>query len=187
MVTISFVCEKGGVGKTTLANELRYYFKRGGLRCSLLGVDGQYSKGSDVVDASDVLVVDTPGRLDVRLRGVIERSDLVVVPVRPTPNDMQPFLRTVDLVRGLTDVPLVVVVNGMNSFKVAKSFSDWLESADLVEHIVYVPQSEAIVQATGAGRSVVYGDAYGRATEAVEHFGDVVSSLAGVGDMVHVW
>ena len=121
------------------------------------------------------------------MQDVIERSDLVVVPVRPTPNDTEPFLRTVQLVRDLTDVPVVVVVNGMNAFTVAKSFSGWLESQDLVDEVVYVPQSEAIVQATGAGRSVVYADRNGRATEAIEHFGDVVSSLSGVGDMVQVW
>ncbi len=187
MKTISLVCEKGGVGKSMLAGELRYYFERHNLACSLYGLDAQYRSASHTVPDPDVVVVDTPGRFDVKLKGVIERSDVVVIPVRPTPSDAEPFLRTVDLVSSITDVPIVVCVNGMNTFKMATSFMDWLSKQDIGDETVCVPQSEAIVQALGEERSVYGHDRLGHATDALETLGDTVSDLAGISVTVGVW
>lgn len=187
MKTISLVCEKGGVGKSMLASELRYFFERSDLRVSLYALDGQYRDASRLVDDPDVVIVDTAGRLDADLRGVIERSDVVVVPVRPTPSDTEPFLRTVDMVRDVApDTPLVVCVNGMNSFKVATAFADWLSTQDLGDRTVFVPQSEAIVQALGEGRSVAGYDRLGHATTALDALGDTVSGLAELGVNVDI-
>lgn len=188
MKTISLVCEKGGVGKSMLASELRFYFMRSDLRVSLYALDGQYRDASCVVDNPDVVIVDTAGRLDTDLQGVIERSDVVIVPVRPTPCDTEPFLRTVDLVRDVApDTPLVVCVNGMNQWKVATSFAEWLATVDLGDETVFVPQSEAIVQALGSGHSAVGYDRLGHATAALNTLGDTVSELAGIDVMVDIW
>lgn len=42
MKTIVFVSEKGGVGKTRLADELYYFYQRTGVPVSLYSFDGQY-------------------------------------------------------------------------------------------------------------------------------------------------
>lgn len=116
--TISLIGEKA---------ELRYYFKRSDLRVSLYARDSQYRDPSHLVPDLDVITVDIVGRLDADLRSVIERSDVVVVPVRPTPSYTRPFLRTIDLVRNVApDAPLVICVNGLNTFKIATAFSKWL-------------------------------------------------------------
>lgn len=182
MKTVSLVCEKGGVGKSMLASELRFYFMRSDLLVSLYALDGQYRDSSRVVDNPDIVIVDTAGRLDADLRGVIERSDVVIVPVRPTPSDTEPFLRTVGLVRDVApDTPLVVCVNGMNQWKVATAFAKWLADQDLGDRTVFVPQSEAIVQALSEGRSVAGYDRLGHATAALDALGDTVSELVGLG------
>jgi chromosome partitioning protein len=166
MKTISLVCEKGGVGKSMLASELRFYFMRSDLRVSLYALDGQYRDSSHVVDNPDV----------------------VIVPVRPTPSDTEPFLRTVDLVRDVAlGTPLVVCVNGMNQWKVATSFAEWLATLDLGDETVFVPQSEAVVQALGSGHSVLGYDRLGHATAALNTLGDTVSELAGIDVMVGIW
>lgn len=46
MKTIAVVCEKGGTGKSVIANELYESYVRQGVRASLYSLDGQYKDAS---------------------------------------------------------------------------------------------------------------------------------------------
>ena len=61
-----------------------------------------------IVAGSDVFLVGTSGRLDARLRETVERSR-VVVPVRPTPSDVELSLRTVDVIHDVTRADITEV------------------------------------------------------------------------------
>lgn len=184
METVAFVCEKGGVGKTTLSQELLYYLQRLEVPTSLYSLDGQYRSRSVKVDNPAVVILDTPGTLDNKLETIVSNADVVVIPVRPTPNDVEPFLRTLNLVEDNTDAPIIVCVNGMNAFTAAKAFMDWLEvrvsDDDAVYRVLCVPQSEAIVQSMGTGHSVVFHDKYGKATKALVRLCDSVADYLDV-------
>ena len=123
MKTIAVVCEKGGTGKSVIANELYESYVRLGVPASLYSLDGQYTDaaGSKKADDAEVAVVDTPGVLTDNLKDIVSGADAVVIPVRPTPNDIEPFTRTVSIVSKNTKAPVVIVVNGWNRFRWARS------------------------------------------------------------------
>lgn len=182
MKTIAVVCEKGGTGKSVIAAELYESYVRQGLRTSLYSLDGQYSdtSRSKKADDAEVAVVDTPGVLTDNLKDIVEGADVVVIPVRPTPNDIEPFTRTVSIVAKNTKAPIVIVVNGTNRFRMCASFMEWLGKKPWAKHVVTVPQSEAIVQAQGLQKSVMLVDRHGIAAEAVRRMCQMVSTLAGL-------
>ena len=182
MKTIAVVCEKGGTGKSVIAAELYESYVRQGLRTSLYSLDGQYSDKprSKKVDDAEVAVVDTPGVLTDNLTDIVKGADVVVVPVRPTPNDIEPFTRTVSIVAKNTKAPIVIVVNGTNRFRMCASFMEWLGKKPWAKNVVTVPQSEAIVQAQGMQKSVMLVDRHGIVAEAVRRMCRMVSTLAGL-------
>ena len=63
MKTIAVVCEKGGTGKSVIANELYESYVRQGVPASLYSLDGQYkdASSSKKVEDAEVAIVDTPG------------------------------------------------------------------------------------------------------------------------------
>ena len=182
MKTIAVVCEKGGTGKSVIANELYESYVRQSLRTSLYSLDGQYQDASGARKAEDaeVAVVDTPGVLTDNLKDIVTGADVVVIPVRPTPNDIEPFTRTVSIVSKNTKAPVVIVVNGCNRFRMCASFMEWLEKKPWAKNVVKVPQSEAIVQAQGLRKSVIDVDKHGAAAEAIRLMCRKVSVLAGL-------
>jgi chromosome partitioning protein len=182
MKTISVVCEKGGTGKSVLANELYAAMTRQGYRTSLYSLDGQYEENSrsHKVEDAEVAIVDTPGVISDNLKEIIEGSDVIVVPVRPTPNDIEPFTRTIEIIKKNTDAPVLIVVNGFNRFRMSASFLTWLEKKPWAEHVCIVPQSEAIVQAEGLQKSVCELPGRGNAALAIERMANDAAKLAGL-------
>jgi chromosome partitioning protein len=186
MKTLAVVCEKGGTGKSTLSGELYRALDRRGFRASLYSLDGQYNPTrSKKTEDAEVAVVDTPGVIADNLKDIIEGADLLVVPTRPTPNDIEPFTRTVEIIRSLTDAPVLIAVNGFNRYKMAASFKDWLEGKDWADHIVLIPQAEAFPQAEAMDNSVMDIDSKSKAAQAVERLCNEAINLAGI-DIEHI-
>lgn len=182
MKTVAVVCEKGGTGKTAISREIYLAARRRGVRASLYSLDGQYEDtAGDTKDGeAELAVVDTPGVLAENLRELIGTADLVVVPVRPTPADVEPFTRTLDIVGGLTDAPVLVVVNGWNRWRMCAAFMEWAGSKEWGQLMGVVPQSEAMVQAWAANRSVVEVAPRGSCAAAVRTVCDAAFALVGL-------
>lgn len=180
MKTIAVVCEKGGTGKSVIARELYENYKRQALRTSLYSLDGQYkvAQGSKKVENAEVAIVDTPGVLTDNLKHIVAGADVVVIPVRPTPMDIEPFTRTIAIVMKNTDSPIVIAVNGWNRYSMCASFMEWLSQKPWARNVVKIPQSEAIVQAQVSQKSVITMDSRGHAAEAVRTMCTMVSTLA---------
>ena len=170
MKTIAVVCEKGGTGKSVIAYELYRNFCSDDIATSLYSLDGQYSDSArfEKADNPSIAIVDTPGVIADNLKDIIEGADLIVVPTRPTPNDIEPFTRTVSIVHKLTDAPVIIAVNGFNRFRMASSFIEWLSQKHWAKEVVTIPQSEAIVQAQAEHKSVVEIDKHSKAAQAVK-------------------
>lgn len=136
MQVIVLASRKGGAGKTTLTSHLAVEAERAGAgRVALADTDPQgglaawfnaraaqtpyfVDVGQGLASAIkacrsggvDVLIIDTPPSVTETISSVIAFASLVVVPVRPSPNDLRAVGGTVELV-ARAKKPLVFVVN----------------------------------------------------------------------------
>ncbi len=120
---IAILNQKGGVGKTTLAVHLATAFARGGQSVLLLDADAQGSaldwaaarqgeplfpviglpKASihkelpALTSSYDAVIIDGPPRVHDVARSAIMASDLVLVPVQPSPYDVWAAKEIIDL------------------------------------------------------------------------------------------
>ena len=126
MRVISFVTQKGGSGKTTLALSCAVAAEECGLRSLILDMDSQGSAeawyqvreeatpklatvtAAQLPDAIarvrshfDVVLIDTAGRDEPSTAVAIRHADMCLVPCRPTPADMKATPPTVATIRRL--------------------------------------------------------------------------------------
>lgn len=138
MIVIAMASQKGGSGKTTLAGHLAVEAEKAGAGpVTLVDTDpqGSLSKWWNVRAASTpnfakigplqleaalaelkragtrIAIVDTPPAVSESIMMVIEHSDLVIVPTRPSPHDLRAVAATVDMAERFSK-PLIFVING---------------------------------------------------------------------------
>lgn len=133
---IVLASRKGGAGKTTLSSHLAVEAERAGVgRVALADTDPQgglagwfnarqadtpvfidLSKGlpSAIVTCRkggiDLLIIDTPPSITDTISGVVAHADMVIIPVRPSPNDLRAIGGTVDIVRK-AGKPMIFAIN----------------------------------------------------------------------------
>lgn len=158
MKTVLVCNQKGGVGKTLIADEIAFALDRSGVDYSFYDLDGQggcihEQHGSD--DAA-FCVVDTPGALQSDMLNWMKSADVIIIPTRMTGRDIPPFQTMLGLVRN-EDVKAktIVVLNGWNRFSATRDFEEWFSEEYPSLSTVTVPQSEIFTQAGVAGKSVV--------------------------------
>ena len=186
--TILLLSEKGGVGKSTLYDELCYACERRGIRYASYDLDAQGGTLHPTRKDADaqVALVDTPGAIREDTERLVSLADLVIVPTRASGRDLPPLKRTLRLVRerGKDGALVTVVVNAFNRYTMAKSYYEGLKSLAAtpgsgIHRIQSLRQSEAIVKAASYGRSVVDVDRRSGAAEDVERI--TSQALADVG------
>ena len=126
MRVITFVTQKGGSGKTTLALSCAAAAEEQGSRALVLDMDPQGTAeawyqareattpklaaitAADLPNAIaggqlrfDVVLIDTPGRDEPSTAAAIRHADLCLIPCRPTPADMQATPSTVATIKRL--------------------------------------------------------------------------------------
>lgn len=138
MRIIAVTSQKGGSGKTTITGHLAVEAARtSGEPVALIDTDPQGSlsdwwnerKNEEPAFAQATLAtldtdlnalrdegirtvfIDTPPAITGAIQAVVQKSDLIIIPTRPSPHDLRAAGKTVDLVER-AGKPLVFVVNG---------------------------------------------------------------------------
>ncbi len=141
MQVLAITSQKGGSGKTTLSGHIAVEAeRRGGGPVALIDTDPQGSLSmwwnaraaetpvfvqtlverlpDDLErlrqEGTKLVIIDTPPALTATIIEVVRVSDLVVIPVRPSPHDLRAAGATVDLVECLNK-PLVFVINAAHA------------------------------------------------------------------------
>lgn len=156
MKTIVVCNQKGGTGKSMIADELAFSFERSGIPLAFYDMDAQGGTIHQTVTPEDaqVAVVDTPGALREELKDILASADLIVVPTRPTSRDIEPLRRMRKVIQAAAPkTPVIYILNGWNRHRASRDFMDW--AVGEIGGLFQIPQSELIVQAGAAESSVV--------------------------------
>ncbi len=140
---ITVAQQKGGAGKTTLAAHLGVMFAEFGLSVAMIDVDPQGSlsawynvrkslgdqvnplsfvqtKGAHLASEirrlkadHDFIIIDSPPHADTDARNAVAESDLVIIPMQPSPLDLWATQATLKMARK-AKVPVKMVLNRVN-------------------------------------------------------------------------
>lgn len=137
MKIITLAAQKGGAGKTTLAVNLAVAAQAAGIKTALIDLDPQESatawserRTADLphveplsarrlsawIDAAEaqgfgLAIIDTPPAAGAEAAEAVQRSDMVLIPCRPSLIDLEAIKRTAQLITA-TGKPAYVVLNG---------------------------------------------------------------------------
>lgn len=174
---ITIAQQKGGAGKTTLAVSLAGEFLQRGQRVALLDTDPQGSlgrwfmarrdRGGEGLDFStasawgvsyeceklrkinDLVIVDTPPKVDADLRPALREADLVLIPVASSLVDLWAIDGVLDLITRESR-PALVVLNR------------WKSGTRLAEEVAQAAEGKAEIAASRLGSRIVYAESLGQ-------------------------
>ena len=155
MKTILFCNQKGGVGKTLLADETAWHFEK--LRnTGFLDLDQQGGAvhESNMKDDQDILIIDTPGALQKDLKKWIAEADVVVIPTNCNRHDMIPLTRMMEIAAAFDKEKFIIVFNRWNRFTGTADFINWFSVSYPGYKTFLIPASVALTDAAANGMPI---------------------------------
>lgn len=176
--TILLVNQKGGVGKTTFADEIAWGLKRRGHKVGFGNLDPQGGANHEqsILDDDDAVnVIDTPGFLSDDTAEAAKNADIALIPVQPGTLGLKPMKRTIKIVTEANpDLSVGIIVNNFAANQtVDRQFLELLEADDLPV-LGTVPTAAAFKQGSALGKSVVEMNKNSKAAHAVEEILDAI-------------
>ena len=137
MQVISVLSQKGGVGKTTISAHLGVIAGKHGKKVVLIDADsqgslaawwnarnlndpafanlavedlGNFVENEKKVGAYELTIIDTPPALTEANKHIARISDLIIIPIRPSPHDLRAISRTIEIVESVQK-PMIFVIN----------------------------------------------------------------------------
>ncbi|MCU0826739.1 MAG: ParA family protein [Tabrizicola sp.] len=196
---ITVAQQKGGSGKTTIAVNLAVEFRRRGMSVALLDTDPQGSLGrwfmarrargeagmefstasawgvgyecEKLKKLADVVIVDTPPKVDADLRPALREADLVIVPVAASMVDLWATDGVFDLI-GREGRRAVIVLNRVKA------------GTRLGDQVAVAAAELGGVAEASLGQRVVYAETLGQGQGAAEVRGTAAAEVARLADEV---
>lgn len=161
MMNILIYNRKGGVGKTTVADELMFSLERSQDNAAYIDLDDQsssiHSDQSDMADSADIVVIDTPGALSSELQSWIENADVIVIPTNCSGRDIPMLMEALEAAREYApDTKRIIIANRFNRFRASVEFMAVLkDAADSGEVIAPIAHGEAFQTAFSEDKSII--------------------------------
>lgn len=188
---ISILNQKGGVGKTTLSIHISSTLALAGKKVLLIDADVQRSaldwassRNSDpifsVVGIStntihkeiqllkqnyDFIIIDGPPRVYDVARSAIAASDVIIIPVQPSPYDVWSAKEVVDLIKEVRE-PLQVYKKIKAAFVINRKISNSVIGRDVVDALEQY--SDIFVLKSTITQRVSYAETASRGTSTIE-------------------
>ena len=161
MFTVLIINQKGGVGKTTIADELAFALERREYKTVYVSTDPQggavHEQPEDFseIEGADFQVVDTAGVLSDGLGEWCINADMILIPLMPSCRDLEPTLRTYEIAQSSgTKAPIFFIVNGYYPYGVLdQELLAFMKENDMPV-IAKVPKTVALSRAAAGGVSV---------------------------------
>ena len=157
MKTVLLCNQKGGVGKTLIADELAFALERDKIPYSFFDLDDQ---GSAIHTTNEnpeavVQIVDTAGALQSNLVKWIEAADFIIVPTMMSNRDAAPLERMIQILAPYKESkPTLYVFNRWNRFNITKDFINWFNSKYPDLKTAILADTTAFNQAGACGISI---------------------------------
>ena len=128
--------QKGGVGKTTFADEIAWGLERRGHKVGFGNLDpqGGANHEKNLLDDEDAVnVIDTPGFLSDDTAEYAKNADIAIIPVQPGTLGLKPMKRTIKVITEANpDLSFAIIVNNFaGNQTVDRQFLELLEADDL--------------------------------------------------------
>jgi chromosome partitioning protein len=176
MKNVLIVNQKGGVGKTTIADELAFALERSGYTVGFQNLDNQggaVHASTMTTGEEDYVIIDTPGSLSKDFTKWCQAADVILMPTHASNLDLIPLLRCWDLAKdSKTQGKIAVIVNKYDERRRAdQDFMKFLSNAEMPVWAT-LPQATAFVQANTYATSVYDLDSNSKATMAMQTLAD---------------
>lgn len=161
MYTILLLNQKGGVGKTTIADELAFAFERRDMTVAFVSTDPQGGNVHEVCDdpdyaeSCDFQIVDTAGVLKNGMDDWCRAADMILVPMLPSTRDVEPTMRTLEIAAASkTQAKTFIILNCFYAFgRLDRDLVEYLGSEN-IPVMAKIPRAVALAQAAAEGKSV---------------------------------
>ena len=208
---ISFVNQKGGVGKTTSAINLASSLVRKNYKLVLVDTDPQGSattwhsiednQAFEILDypdelthaeietlatAYDYVIIDAPPAVDGRVETVLKASDMVILPVTPSSLDLWSCKETLDKMAPNSETPLngkvrLLINRKIPGTRVGREARQALDKFDAPVFETELCQRVAYIDAMKYGVSVMQFAPGSKAAEEIEQWSQEVVALLSPG------
>jgi len=183
MKTVLIINQKGGVGKTTIADELAFALERRDYKTVYVSTDPQggavHEQPEDFseIEEADWQVVDTAGVLSEGLGEWCVNADLILIPLMPSCRDLEPTLRTFEAAKSSgAQAPIRFIVNGYYPYGVLdQELLAYMQNSDMPV-IAKIPKTVALSRAAAQGASVADFDKHNPSVQAFEELTDKIIS-----------
>lgn len=157
MKTVLVCNQKGGVGKTLIADELAFALDRDKIPYNFYDLDDQGSSIHHTKEDPDAVIqiIDTPGALQPQMLKWIEAADFIIVPTMMSNKDVAPLERMIGILEPYAGKkPTLYVFNRWNRFNITKDFIGWFNSKYPDLKTAIISDTTAFAQAGACGVSI---------------------------------
>ena len=189
---ITIAQQKGGTGKTTLAVHLALAFvKYHNLKVVIIDTDPQGSLGKWFMVRSkknslnknltfkkdnDIVIIDTPPKIESDARPSIEAADLVLIPMTPSHVDFWATEAIIDIAKKAEKKVLIQINRANQRSKLINKTHEYIKSINVAATDIIIGNRQIYPSSMGEGKTAVEKQKQSKAVEEIKKLSEQILS-----------